>query len=232
MRYFKICVFVALIFAACGGEEESGENKCEPNPECGPTETVSAVACADCQAVSDGCGGTSYCKPDDEEECLTSSCQEGEYKIFGECPQGQECETRTSCGEEILCGDRSACLAEARCLDGGLPIDECPENSSGCLPQEFCGVQKKCLTIDPCAQDACDPGEAPTILTCEEADTEFPCREITACGGNVDLSCICAAQELECDPEETFDTEPCVPGQECREVRGCGQVFYCKGDSI
>ena len=103
-------------------------------------------------------------------------------------------------------------------------------NSQGCLPYQVCGVTKYCPTLAQCERDACDPGESPTTLLCNDPSIELPCRELEACAGEV--TCVCNAEALLCFDFETFDTNPCVPGQECREVQGCGQTFYCKGDSI
>jgi hypothetical protein len=157
-------------------------------------------------------------------------CPAGEIQEFGTCEE-DSCVTRMVCGEEIVCRGQAACLATASCTDGGLPLDACPPNSQGCLPQMICGATKYCLTLQQCARDACDAGEAATTLACADPAITLPCRETTACGADA-VSCVCRAADLFCEEEETFSTTECQPGEMCREVVGCGTTFYCKGGSI
>ena len=110
-------------------------------------------------------------------------------------------------------------------------LDGCPPGSQNCLPYLVCGVTKYCQALQQCALDACDAGETPTTLSCDDPSITLPCREVTACGADR-VACVCRASELFCEDDETFDTAPCQAGQICREVEGCGTTFYCKGASI
>lgn len=170
-------------------------------------------------------GGNSTTDP----TCETP-CPAGQYQEFGTCDD-DSCVTRMACGEEIVCRDQTACLSTASCQDGGLLLEACPPESMGCLPYQVCGTQKYCITLQQCARDACDAGESATTLPCSDPAITSGCREVTACGADA-VSCVCRAEDLFCDDEETFDTNPCDPGQICREVVGCGTTFYCKGGSI
>lgn len=232
MQRFLLVSLIVLFgtIVSCSDSDDGVEEECVPEAGCNPGERVADSECASCRAVDNGCGLTVFCRSDDQQ--CEQGCGEGEYEVFGSCPAEEECVTRLACGEEIVCAGVAECLAGARCPDGSLPLEECPPGSSGCIPQPFCGTTRSCQTIPACAEGACDPGEAPTLVACDDESITFPCREVSACGDQAQIQCVCAAQDLECDPNETFDTEPCVPGQVCREVRGCGQVFYCKGASI
>lgn len=160
----------------------------------------------------------------------TTPCPAGEVQEFGTCDDAS-CVTRMACGAEVTCRNQAQCLAVASCSDGGLLLDACPPDEPGCLPFEVCGARKYCVTLQQCARDACDAGESATTIACSDPTITLPCRELTACGAET-VTCVCRAEDLFCDEEETFDTNPCDPGQICREVMGCGTTFYCKGGSI
>lgn len=157
-------------------------------------------------------------------------CPDGEIQEFGPC-EDASCTMRVACGEQVTCRNQAQCLATSACADGGLLLDSCPTDQPNCLPYMVCGVQKACITLQMCARDACDAGEQATTLPCSDPSITTDCREVTACGAD-NVSCVCRAEDLFCDDEETFDTAPCQPGQQCREVEGCGTTFYCKGGSI
>ncbi len=198
-------------------------------------------------AFTVGCGGNTT---DNGDSCTTGSCTNnqtaapnntndptcvtpcpaGEFQEFGTCDDST-CVTRMACGEEVGCRQQAPCLAASSCSDGGLLLDTCPPDQQGCLPYQICGVQKYCVTLQQCARDACDAGESATTLSCSDPAITLPCREVTACGADA-VTCVCRADEILCDEEETFDTNPCQGGQICREVTGCGMTFYCKGGSI
>lgn len=194
------------------------------------------LGCGD--KTSDDCDGgacntngdtTQSSNANNDPTCQTP-CPAGEVQEFGQCDD-PSCVTRMACGEEVTCRNQVSCLAVSSCADGGLLLDACPPDEPTCLPYMICGVQKYCITLQQCARDACDAGESATTLGCDDPAISQPCREVTACGAD-SVTCVCRAEDLFCDEEETFDTAPCTPGQMCREVVGCGTTFYCKGGSI
>ncbi|MEZ4459144.1 MAG: hypothetical protein R3E66_05355 [bacterium] len=138
--------------------------------------------------------------------------------------------TRDTCGEPVTCRSQAVCLAEAVCPNGGTPLESCPSGTT-CLPRPFCGVDRYCVTLKQCAIDACEAGEVATTLACSDASIKLPCRQGRGMWRHRDLFNVCGSDDY-ADKEETYDTQPCVAGQQCREVTGCGITFYCKGNSI
>ena len=219
-------IIAALFLVACGSDSSESGTTCEPSVSCLPGETTASAPCATCCAVDDGCDGVAYCKAD-----ACQPCAAGEYQEFGSCTDAS-CVTRDTCGEPVTCRSQAVCLAEAVCPNGGTPLETCPADATGCLPRPFCGVDRYCVTLKQCAIDACEAGEVATTLACSDASIKLPCRQVDACGGTETVQCVCGSDDLACDEEETYDTQPCVAGQQCREVTGCGITFYCKGNSI
>jgi len=203
----RFLVIIMCLLAACG--EEPAENNGDATNNATSNDTSNDA--------------------NNDPTCETP-CPAGEVQEFGTCDTAT-CTTRIACGEEITCRDQAECIATSACADGGLLLDACPAGEQNCLPYMVCGVQKYCITLQTCARDACDAGEQATTLPCSDPTITTDCREVMACGAD-SVSCVCRAEDLFCDEEETFDTAPCDPGQICREVEGCGTTFYCKGGSI
>ncbi len=235
--YRLLFVLLMIVSLGCSGDDESSNNAnnennvdCTPTSECNDNEVQRMQPCAGCRELNNGCE-TIYCEVD---TTCDEPCAAGEYEPFEGCDPDNDtaCTVRFACGGEVACRTSAACLAETTCSDGGVLLDACPQGSTGCLPTQVCGTTKYCPTLQACEREGCDPGESPTIVSCAEITNGLPCREIDACGGAGQVTCVCAAEALLCMDDEDFDTNPCVPGQQCREVMGCGQTFYCKGESI
>ncbi|MDF1562055.1 MAG: hypothetical protein P1V51_03380 [Deltaproteobacteria bacterium] len=226
---FAVIVTCTLLVAGCGGgggggDEDGGD--CVPTAICRTGEVKVEGACADCRTADDGCGGVLQCGPDPT--CVTP-CPEGEYQVFGACTDAETCLERTACGQSVICRSVEVCLGEESCPDGGFLLDAC-NGLPNCLPYNVCGVVRYCPTLSGCEQQACSEGESPTVLACSDPSIELPCREVSACATTV--SCVCAAAANQCRLDEYFDTSPCTPGEECRELVVCGQTIYCKGQSV
>lgn len=218
--------FLLLILTiSCGGDDSTPEDTCTP-ATCQAGETRSEQWCEGCRLVDDQCGGTFYCQ-----SSTCDPCQDGEYQEYGTCTD-PSCVTRNDCGQPVTCASQESCATNAICPDGGPPLITCPPDSKNCLPYPTCGRDTYCVQLPQCAKTACAPGEVSTTLACDDASIKLPCREISACGDTATVSCVCGSDDLACEKEETYDTAPCTPGQQCREVTGCGITFYCKGNSI
>jgi hypothetical protein len=213
----------ALAFG-CGDDSNGEAGACTPEAHCPTGESRSDVDCEGCSAVDDGCGGTVYCSPDPT--CETP-CPEGQFQEYGLC-EDASCSQRMACGELVTCRDAAVCLAAAVCPDGGVPLESCGATPN-CLPYYVCGANKGCPTLTQCARDACDPGETAKTEACGSFD--LPCRTLDQCGET--FSCVCGADTLECDdPTMVRSSAPCAGGEICTPVTGCGETFYCHGDSI
>jgi hypothetical protein len=221
----KRFLILAMLMISCGSDDTTPTDSCTP-ATCEAGQTRSDQWCEGCRLVDDECGGTFYCQAS-----TCDPCQDGEYQEFGTCSD-PSCVMRTDCGQTVMCASQAACVAAATCPDGGAPLQSCPAGGAGCLTYPTCGLPTYCVTLELCAKDACDPGELATTVLCDDASIKLPCREVSACGDSQTVQCVCGSDDLACNDEETYDTAPCTPGQQCREVTGCGITFYCKGNSI
>ncbi len=221
----KRFLILAMLMISCGSDDATPTDSCTP-ATCEVGQTRSDQWCEGCQLVDDECGGTFYCQAS-----ACDPCQAGEYQEYGTCTDAS-CVMRTGCGQTVTCASQESCIETITCPDGGTPLEACPTNGEICLTYPTCGRDTYCVYLLQCAKDACAPGETSTTLDCGDPAIKLPCRSVQACGDTETVSCVCGSEDLACDKNETYDTAPCTPGQQCREVTGCGITFYCKGNSI
>lgn len=170
-----------------------------------------------------GCAPPEEPNPDAGYSCAAvPTCDSGDERVTGSCPDGGSCYQRTTCDQTITCLDDDA--------DGGT--DAGPSDTSELM--NSCG-----------AAPVCDRGDEEVTGGCPDGGN---CYEVTACemtitclatgdAGSTDASS--PSDTAECGTGETFVQEACIQcdgaggcaEREARCVATCGERTDCSSDS-